>query len=260
MILSLSIAANDHPDHDTIAAFRRRFLDRIEGLFVEVLLLAREARHGGAGRHQGARQREPAQRAVVETPCELEARLKAEVAELMALAEAADGADVLSVPEELARREDRLARIAEAKAVIEARARERLERERAEYEAKLEARAEKAEKTGRKPGGRPPEPPVAGPGPKDQVNLTDADSRNAGGRRRLRTGLQRPSPGGGRQPAGGHQRRGPGPQRQATNRAGAGSARPPSRGAGRARDPAGGQRLLQRGQRDTPAPRPRSRR
>ena len=60
------IAANDHPDHDTIAAFRRRFLDRIEGLFVEVLLLAREAgvlaRHGGAGRHQGARQREPAQR------------------------------------------------------------------------------------------------------------------------------------------------------------------------------------------------------
>ena len=37
------IAANDHPDHDTIAAFRRRFLDRIEGLFVEVLLLAREA-------------------------------------------------------------------------------------------------------------------------------------------------------------------------------------------------------------------------
>ena len=98
----------------------------------------------------------------------------------MALAEAADGADVpdgMSVPEELARREDRLARIAEAKAVIEARARERLERERAEYEAKLEARAEKAEKTGRKPGGRPPEPPVAGPGPKDQVNLTDADSR-----------------------------------------------------------------------------------
>ena len=61
--------------------------------------------------------------------------------------------------------------------MIEARARERLERERAEYEAKLEARAEKAEKTGRKPGGRPPEPPVAGPGPKDQVNLTDADSR-----------------------------------------------------------------------------------
>ena len=179
------IAANDHPDHDTIAAFRRRFLDRIEGLFVEVLLLAREAGvlklgtvaldgtkvHANASRHSALSWKHA---------CELEARLKAEVAELMALAEAADGADVpdgMSVPEELARREDRLARIAEAKAVIEARARERLERERAEYEAKLEARAEKAEKTGRKPGGRPPEPPVAGPGPKDPVNLTDADSR-----------------------------------------------------------------------------------
>ena len=179
------IAANDHPDHDTIAAFRRRFLDRIAGLFVEVLLLAREAGvlklgtvaldgtkvHANASRHSALSWKHA---------CELEARLKAEVAELMALAEAADGADVpdgMSVPEELARREDRLARIAEAKAVIEARARERLERERAESEAKLEARAEKAEKTGRKPGGRPPEPPVAGPGPKDQVNLTDADSR-----------------------------------------------------------------------------------
>ena len=214
------IAANDHPDHDTIAAFRRRFLDRIEGLFVEVLLLAREAGvlklgtvaldgtkvHANASRHSALSWKHA---------CELEARLKAEVAELMALAEAADGADVpdgMSVPEELARREDRLARIAEAKAVIEARARERLERERAEYEAKLEARAEKAEKTGRKPGGRPPEPPVAGaraegPGQSDRRGL----AHHAGGRRRLRTGLQRPSPGGGRQPAGGHQRRGPGP-------------------------------------------------
>ena len=133
------IAANDHPDHDTIAAFRRRFLDRIEGLFVEVLLLAREAGvlklgtvaldgtkvHANASRHSALSWKHA---------CELEARLKAEVAELMALAEAADGADVpdgMSVPEELARREDRLARIAEAKAVIEARARERLERERA---------------------------------------------------------------------------------------------------------------------------------
>ena len=35
------IAANDHPDHDTIAAFRRRFLKEIEGLFVQVLLLPR---------------------------------------------------------------------------------------------------------------------------------------------------------------------------------------------------------------------------
>ena len=81
--------------------------------------------------------------------------------------------------------------------MIEARARERLERERAEYEAKLEARAEKAEKTGRKPGGRPPEPPVAGPGPKDPVNLSvTRDLRRITSEwpmRRLRTGLHRTS-------------------------------------------------------------------
>jgi len=179
------IAANDHPDHDTIAAFRRRFLKEIEGLFEQVLLLAREAGllklgtvaldgskvHANASRHS-ALSYEHANR--------VEAQLKAEVAELMALAEAADRADLpdgMSVPEELARREDRLARIAAAKAAIEARANERLARQQAEYQAKLAARAEKTENTGRKPGGSPPAPPPAGPGPKDQINLTDADSR-----------------------------------------------------------------------------------
>ena len=179
------IAANDHPDHDTIAAFRRRFLADIEGLFVQVLLLAREAGllklgtlaldgtkvHANASRHS-ALSWEHASR--------IEAQLKAEVAELMALAEAADQADLpdgMSVPEELARREDRLARIAEAKAAIAARAKERFAREQAEHLAKLKAREEKAKRTGRKPGGRPPQPPTAGPGPTDQVNLTDPDSR-----------------------------------------------------------------------------------
>lgn len=179
------IAANDHPDHDTIAAFRRRFLAEIEGLFVQVLLLAREAGmlklgtvaldgsklHANASRHSAMSW---------EHACKLEGQLKAEVAELMALAEAADQADLpdgMSVPEELARRQDRLARIAEAKAAIEARAQERFAREQAEHEAKLQAREEKARQTGKKPGGKPPAPPVAGPGPKDQVNLTDPDSR-----------------------------------------------------------------------------------
>lgn len=179
------IAANDHPDHDTIATFRRRFLKEIEGLFVEVLVLAREAGvlklgtvaldgtkvHANASRHS-ALSWEHANR--------IEAQLKAEVAELMALAEAADMADVpdgMSVPEELARREERLQRIAEAKAKIEARAKARFEREQAEHQAKMGAREEKTKRTGKKPGGKPPAPPVAGPGPKDQVNLTDEDSR-----------------------------------------------------------------------------------
>ena len=111
---------------------------------------------------------------------QIEAQLKAEVAELLALAEAADRADVpdgMSVPEELARREDRLARLAEAKAKIEARARERFAREQAEHEAKMAARAEKEKATGKKPGGKPPAPPTADPGAKDQINLTDEDSR-----------------------------------------------------------------------------------
>jgi hypothetical protein len=110
----------------------------------------------------------------------IEAQLQAEVAELMARAEAADQADLpdgMSIPDELARREQRLAEIARARAVIEARAKERHAREQAEYEAKMAARAAKAAETGKKPKGRPPAPPVAEPGPTDQVNLTDEESR-----------------------------------------------------------------------------------
>jgi transposase len=152
------IAANQHPDHDTIAAFRRRFLQEIEGLFVQVLEVARE---------MGVLQMGAAQ-------------LKAEVAELLAKAEAADRSDLpdgLSIPDELARREERLAKLTEARARIEARARERFEREQAEHEARLAARDAKAAKTGRKPRGKPPQPPVEGPEPTDQINLTDEASR-----------------------------------------------------------------------------------
>ena len=179
------IAANDHPDHDTIATFRRRFIGDIEGLFVQVLALAREMGmlklgtvgldgtkiHANASRHSALS---------YERAGKIEAQLKAEVAELMAKAEAADQADVpdgMSVPEELARREDRLKKLAEARAKLEARAKERFEREQAEHEAKLAAREAKTRSTGKKPGGKPPEPPSEGPGPKDQINLTDEQSR-----------------------------------------------------------------------------------
>ena len=110
----------------------------------------------------------------------IEAQLQAEVADLMAKAEAADQSDVpdgMSIPAELARREQRLAALARAKATIEARAKERHAREQAEHDAKLAARAAKIAATGKKPGGRPPAPPVAGPLPTDQLNLTDAESR-----------------------------------------------------------------------------------
>ncbi len=110
----------------------------------------------------------------------IEAQLQAEVAELMARAEAADQADVadgMSIPDELARREERLAKLAQARATIEARAKERYTREQAEHRAKMAARDAKTAATGKKPGGKPPSPPVAGPGPTDQVNLTDEESR-----------------------------------------------------------------------------------
>ena len=179
------IAANDHPDHDTIATFRRRFLKEIEGQFVEVLKLAREMGvlnmgtvaldgtkiHANASRHSALS---------YEHAGKIEAQLKAEVAELLAKAEAADQADVpdgMSIPEELARREARLEQLAVARAKIEARAKERLARDEAEYAAKLAAREAKAEATGGKPRGKPPEPPVEGPLPTDQINLTDEASR-----------------------------------------------------------------------------------
>ena len=179
------IAANEHPDHDTIAAFRRRFLKEIEALFVQVLLLAREMGmlkmgtvaldgtkiHANASRHSAWS---------YEHAGKIEAQLKAEVAELMAKAEAADKADIpdgMSIPDELARREELLKKLAEARVEIEARAKERYEREQAEYQAKLAAREAKTKTTGKKPGGKPPAPPVEGPLPTDQINLTDEESR-----------------------------------------------------------------------------------
>ena len=179
------IVANEHPDHDTIAAFWRRFLKEIEGLFVQVLMLAREtgvlklgtvAIDGTKIRANASRHRALS----YEHAGKIEAQLKQEVSELMAKAEAADQADIpdgMSIPHELALREARLAKIAQARATIAARAKARYEAEQAEHEAKLAARAAKQAATGRKPGGKSPAPPTKGPHPTAQVNLTDEDSQ-----------------------------------------------------------------------------------
>jgi hypothetical protein len=98
----------------------------------------------------------------------------------MAKAEAADQADIadgFSIPEELERREDRLRKLAEARARIEVRAKERHAREQAEHEAKLAARKAREEGSGKKTGGKPPSPPAPGALPTDQINLTDEESR-----------------------------------------------------------------------------------
>lgn len=179
------IAANEHPDHDTIATFRRRFLKEIEALFVQVLLLAREMGvlkmgtvaldgtkiHANASRHSALS---------YEHAGKIEAQLKGEVADLLAKAESADQADIpdgMSIPEELARREERLKTLAEARRKLEARAKERFAREQAEYDEKIAARAAKVAATGKGIGGKPPQPPVEGPLPMDQINLTDEESR-----------------------------------------------------------------------------------
>src|SRR5699024_4029885 len=110
---------------------------------------------------------------------QLEAQLRDEVTELLRRAEAADdqAEPELDIPDELARREARLAAIAEAKAEIERRAQARFEAQSAEHEAKLARREARGAASGRKPGGKAPKPPEAGPRDKDQVNLTDPDSR-----------------------------------------------------------------------------------
>ena len=179
------IAANEQPDHDSLCTFRKRFLKQIEALFVQVLCIARQMKllklgtialdgtkiHANASRHS-ALSYGHAQK--------IEAQLQAEVKELLARAEAADAEPLpegLSIPEELSRREERLAAIREAKAQIEARAAERDAQAKAEFDAKMKAREDKTARTGKKPGGKPPAPPSAGVRPTDQINLTDADSR-----------------------------------------------------------------------------------
>ena len=172
------IAYNRHPDHDTLANFRKRFGKEFELAFVQVLQVAREnqiSKFGtvsldGTKIHANASRHSALSYAHAE---KIEAQLKAEVQELLKLAEAADQSslpDGVKLPDEIKRREDRLAAIAAAKAKIEARAAERFLREQAEYEAKMAKREAKEKATGKKPGGKPPQPPESGPQTDDQIN------------------------------------------------------------------------------------------
>jgi len=179
------IAVNTHPDHDTIAVFRKRFLNELKPLFVQILQIAHEMNVLRLGKVSldGTKVKANASKHHAlswEHACKLEEQLKAEVEELLHKAEEADkstDSDGMSIPEELSRREDRLAVIAEAKAEIERRAAERHAREKEAYDKKMAERKESEQKTGKKPRGKVPFPPQAGPDKKDQVNLTDSESR-----------------------------------------------------------------------------------
>ncbi|GAC1399839.1 MAG: hypothetical protein NVSMB65_17770 [Chloroflexota bacterium] len=179
------IAGDRHPDHDTIASFRKTFLPEIKELFVQLLLLAHlaEVLALGAISGDGTKLHADASKSKAvsyKRLGEIEAQLRAEVEELFALSEQAEQETLpagLVVGEEIARREAYLARLTEAKAVLEVRAAERLAQEQAAYEAKLAQRAEWERTSGRRPGGHPPRPPTPGPRDTDQYNFTDPESR-----------------------------------------------------------------------------------
>jgi hypothetical protein len=179
------IAGNLHPDHDTIASFRKTFLPDLQDLFVQVLLLAQamgvlklgNISIDGTKLHADASKSKAVS---YKRLLDLETHLRAEVAALFALAAHADQGrvpDGMVIATEITLREERLARLAEAKAVLQARALERQAIEQAEYDGKVRERAAKTHRTGKPPRGKPPSPPTPGPRDDDQYNFTDPDSR-----------------------------------------------------------------------------------
>lgn len=188
------LCADQHPDHDTIAAFRQQHLPVLAQLFTQVLQLCNKAGlvklghvaidgtkvQANASKHKAMS---------YDRMEEKEKQLKEEVEKLLAQAAETDAAeDALygkgnrgdELTGELARRESRLKKIAEAKAALEQEARERAEAAKKAAEEKQQERRKKEEERGKKFGGRPPQipdPEQARPEPKAQRNFTDPESR-----------------------------------------------------------------------------------
>jgi transposase len=174
------VAANLHPDHDTIAAFRRANRAAFEAAFLRVLLLAREAGLLRVGNVAIDGTKIDANASKIRSvrydrARELRSKLAADIAALAARAEAADTEDApdpQALPAEIARREALKAKLDAACARLEAEARAEADAARPAYEAK---KAAYDAKRGR-PRGRPPKPPEDDPPPGRQSNLTDPDS------------------------------------------------------------------------------------
>lgn len=180
------LCADTHPDHDTICTFRRENLGLLQESFSRILQLSQQLKLvqfgqitvavdgtkvlANASKHSAVSY----QRAG-----EMMEQLELEVKELLAKAEQAEAtplADGLTIPEEITRRQERKAALAQARAEIEARARARYAGELAEHQARLAEREAKQER-GERVGGRPPAAPAPEPGPKEQYNFTDPESR-----------------------------------------------------------------------------------
>lgn len=180
------LCAETHPDHDTICRFRTENKHLLEKAFSQVLELA--ARVGvmkvgkvtvaidgtkilaNASKHSAVSYQKAG---------EIMQELDLEIAQLLKKAEEVDSTpleDGLTVPAEIARREERKAKLAAARAEMEARATVRVALERADYEEK-KAYREEQRKEGKNPKGPEPKEPNAEPNAKDQMNFTDPESR-----------------------------------------------------------------------------------
>jgi transposase len=181
------LCGDTHPDHDSICSFRRENQQLLENAFHRILhcaalsrilkvgditvaidgtkILANASKHGAVSHGHATEQMK---------------LLEDQIAELIAKAEDADSTplqDGLSIPAEIARREERIGKLKQATAIIEARAAERCREETQAYQQKMEDRARKQRETGHKPRGKTPAPPKEQPQPKDQYNFTDPESR-----------------------------------------------------------------------------------
>jgi transposase len=188
------LSGDQHPDHDTIAEFRKRHLEALGGLFTQALHLCGKAGLVKLGHVaiDGTKIKANASKHKARSYArmgETEAGLKQEIDALLKQAEETDAAEDVQyghgvrgdeLPEELRRRESRLKKIQQAKAELEREAREQAEQKRAEVEAKLSVRREEEERTGKKKGGRAPQvpdPEQARPDATAQRNFTDPESR-----------------------------------------------------------------------------------
>src|SRR3990167_5109483 len=188
------LSADQHPDHDSIADFRKRHLPALAGLFLQALKLCEKAGLVKLGHVaiDGTKVKANASKHKAmsyERMCETEKRLEEEVRKLLAAAERQDtqedaehgkGRRGDELPQELARREGRLSKIREAKAALEQEAKERAVREAGEARAKMEERESREKATGEKSKGREPKvkaPEQVKPEPKAQRNFTDPESR-----------------------------------------------------------------------------------
>ena len=179
------VTGNTHPDHNSINAFRKRFLGELGELFTQILLRAYglgvlrlgDVNLDGTKIHANASKHKALSWGYANR---LEEQMREEVDELLKKAEAAGDQEPVAgmkVGDEVALRQARLQQISEAKTELKARADARYQLEKAAYDEKQAQRRERERELGHKLGGRAPKPPEPEPRDSDQVNFTDPESR-----------------------------------------------------------------------------------